>query len=556
MVLDKKASQPAEQRSIAIRLSKSDVLFIAVVTLLLLIVTSTPTVWAYVTPPPDKWFSGVVDNVHDTAQYWSWMRESATRLFIDNRLTAEPNPPVFLNLHWWLVGRFAAVAGISIDAAYQVFRVLSVVFLVLMNYAWCAWVFTSLARRRFAFLFSSLAAGLGWIWVALKPFTGDLLFPRDVHNTLGNSFYTMVSSPGLTVSAALTLLTLMVALRGLAQRKLGVCIVAGLLSLFLGAGHPYDLVTVWGVLGVTALLFLLRDGFSWRTVSCATVVVLVSAPAAAYWAWISSSANPTWQQALAQYDNLGIFTPDPLHLIVYLGLPLVLGFIGLKGTLPLRGQSHLQLAVKAWFCTTLVLIYLPFKFQVTLLTGYHVPLAIMTTYALFDHIMPWLSARLSSARSQNWVRWLPALVILAVLPSNVYLFGWRMIDLSRYKLPYYLSRDDVAAMAWLSDRDAENAVVMSAFTTGQYLPGFTGQRAFLSNAVMTLDFYRKYDLSSAFYSPQSPDVNRARVIRDYGIRYVYVGDAERELGAYNFDRSALFSPVFKTGDVTIYETRR
>ena len=70
--------------------SLAEARFVCVLALVLLAVTSVPSAFGYLTAPTDKWFSGIVDNVHDTAQYLSWMRESAHQLFVENKLTSEP----------------------------------------------------------------------------------------------------------------------------------------------------------------------------------------------------------------------------------------------------------------------------------------------------------------------------------------------------------------------------------------------------------------------------------------------------------------------------------
>ena len=41
----------------------------------IVIVTSIPFAYAYLTTPPDKQFMGIMVNVPDHAQYFSWMRE-------------------------------------------------------------------------------------------------------------------------------------------------------------------------------------------------------------------------------------------------------------------------------------------------------------------------------------------------------------------------------------------------------------------------------------------------------------------------------------------------
>jgi hypothetical protein len=552
--------KPAASRLIATRASEWR--FVILVILGLLVVTSIPYVYGYLTAPTDLWFSGVIYNVHDTAQYLSWMRESGHRLFIDNKLTSEPNEAVFLNLHWWIPGRLAAITGLSLTQVYQIFRVCAVPLLTVATYAFCALLFEDLFRRRFAFLLSILTSGLGWVWVVRKQFTGHLSFPLDVYTTPGNSFYVMMVSPPQAFAAALTLVILLLAVLGVQRKRFWLSVAAALSSLFLGLGHIYDLVTVWAVLAVFGLLLTLRDGWSWATFWRLFVVVLLSAPAAAYYGYVSSSASPVWQQALAQYDNLGVFTPGPAHLLILLGLTFLLAWLGFfSGMRSWRVQSDLRLFIKGWFLVTLVLVYLPLHFQVMLLTGYQLPMAVLATVGLFDHILPWIQDRLSHTRwrhllTREWfTRVIPTLVLLAVIPTNLYLLAWRAVDLNRHDYPYYLHRDDVAAMHWLDEHTAPDDVVLSSFTIGHYIPGLAGNRAFLANAVMTMDFNHKREMTDAFFDAATPDDERLAMTQKYGIRYVFSGPAERRLGDYDPATAPWLALAFSTPQVDVYSVQ-
>jgi len=534
----------------------------AVVALCLLVVTSIPVAYGYLTTPPDKWFSGVVYNVHDTGQYFSWMRESGDALFIENRLTSEPNRPIYLNLHWWIPGRLAALAGLSLPQVYQLFRLFSIPLATAALFLFCTRLFRDRSRRRFAFLLTILTSGLGWVWVvekyAVSPHTLD--FPRDVYTLAGNSVWVMTAAPHLTFALAVTLFTLLLALEGHLRRRWTWSVGAGLMALFLGMGHIYDLVTVWAVLGVFGLLVTLRDGWSWPTFWRLAAVVLISAPSALYWGWVSSDANPMWKQALAQYDNLGVFTPDPVHLLILLGLPFITALATFDGLVPLRPQRDRRLFIKGWFGITLLLIYLPFRFRIMLLTGYQLPMAVLATWGLFDHILPWLQERarnlyagLASVLSrERLARWVPVLFLLAVLPTNLYLVAWRVVDLSRHDYPYYLHRDDLAALRWLAENTDPDDVVLSSFTIGHYIPGFAGNRPFLANSVMTMDSHHKQEMMEAFFDLATPDRERKTLLRQYGIRYLFYGPAERALGGYDPASSPLFEEEFSCGRVRVY----
>ncbi|MBN1178448.1 MAG: hypothetical protein JXD18_04500 [Anaerolineae bacterium] len=528
---------------------------VAGVSVLLLVVTSIPLLFGYLTTPSDRWFSGVVYNVHDTAQYFSWMRESGHAVLIENRLTSEPNEPIYFNLHWWLPGRLAALLGLSLVQIYQLFRCVSIPLGTGVIFAFAARLFPERSHRWFAFLLALFTSGLGWIWVVkkylLSPHTLD--FPRDVYALPGNTFWVMTAAPHLTFALALTLLTLLLSFEGY-RRGRWWPFAAGWVALFLGMGHIYDLVTVWGVLAVFGVLVTLRDGWSWRVLWRLGLVVLVSAPAPLYWGWVSSGAHPIWQQALAQYDNLGVHTPDPLHLLVLLGLTFLVAAGTFDGVVPLRSQSDERLLIKSWFGISLLLIYLPLRFQSMLLTGYQWPIAVLTTWGLFERMMPWLRDRLSRTKVPvSRVRVVPAIFLLAVLPTNLYLLSWRLFDLNRHGYPYYLARGDLAAMEWLEANGDPDDVVLSSFSIGHYIPGFTGLRPFLANSVMTMDSHDRAQMLEAFFDDATSDEERAVLLREYRIRYLFYGPAERALGAFDPYHSALFREVYANDSTHILE---
>ena len=525
----------------------AEVRLVVGVLLALWVVSFLPTLYGYLSCPPDRWFSGVVYNMHDTAQYLSWVREASTSLFTDNKLTAEPTPAVFVNLHWWLPGRLASWVGMGFGSMYQLYRLIAVALLVGVNYLFAARLFADRTRRWFAFLLSLVGSGLGWVWVALKYATGGAapFFPLDIYTTPGNGFWVMVASPHLTLAAALTAGVLLLALQAVERDRLGWALGAGGLALFLGLGHIYDLVTVWAVLALFGLLLVLRDGRFWRTLLLLGVVVALSAPAPLYWGWVSS--HPAWAQALAQYDNLGVFTPEPPHLLILLGVPFLLAVATFDGWVPLRVQRRQWLLTKSWFALVPLLVYLPLHFQVMLLTGYTVPVAALATRGLFDHVLPWLAAR-----GERLARWTPVAFLLLAALTNVYLFGWRFVELSRHDYPFYLHRDEVEAMAWLEAETPPDEVVLSSFVVGHFIPGLAGDRVFLGNAVMTLDFNRKRELVRAFFGDGMTDAERAALLRQYDVRYVFYGPAERALGGYDPEQAPFLEPVYSSGEVVVY----
>jgi hypothetical protein len=433
----------------------------------------------------------------------------------------------------------------------------AVALLVIVNYVFAAHLFAGRRRRRFAFLLSLVGAGLGWIWIVLKYATRGAapFFPVDIYTTPGNNLWVMIASPHLTLAAGLTAAVLLLALWAVEWKRTSLALAASGVALFLGLGHIYDLVTVWGVLGLFGLLRILRPPVERNTLWDRAretlplgMIVLLSAPAAVYWGWVSSDAHPAWQEALAQYDNLGVFTPSPPHLLLLLGVPFLLALLGFLRRPFLRGRPDRWLLVRVWFVLVPFLVYLPLHFQIMLLTGYSLPVAALATRGLFDRVLPWLARR-----SRRWTRVVPAAFLVLAALTNLYLWAWRFVELRRHTYPFYLHRDEVAALAWLERNTPPDEVVLSSFVVGHFLPGMSGDRSFLGNAVMTMDYNRKVDLVQGFFDGGLDDEERAALLQEYGVRYVFHGPAERALGGYDPAASPLFTPVFRGEEVVVYE---
>ena len=98
-------------------------LFVLGFVLLLLLITAVPYVYGYLSAPEGRVFQGIVFNVADITQYWSWMRDHRTALMVPNRMTPEPNDPALFNTLWLVLGQIQQVTGWSEPIMYQILRI-------------------------------------------------------------------------------------------------------------------------------------------------------------------------------------------------------------------------------------------------------------------------------------------------------------------------------------------------------------------------------------------------------------------------------------------------
>ncbi len=546
------------------RISKHEWRFVALVTFGILALTALPYAYAALSVPPDKHFMGFILNTSDHAQYLWWYRGFQDAWLISNRQTPEPNPAVFFNLLWFVLARFGRLTGLDYRWVYQVFRVLTAAFLLPMLYLWCARVFEEHAHRKTAFLALTLGAGLGWVQIVLKYtlWHGELHYPLGVYLAEGNFFLNLMAYPHFAEAAAFILLIFHLLLRGEESDSLRYAWGAALAAFLLGWQHTYDLILVWGVSGLYALVrWMQTRRFPRYWFKALLIVGLISSPGALY-SVLLTTRNPIWKEVLAQFGNAGVFTPNPLQMFIPLGFALPLGLAGalttLRGVAQPRGtvapkKSRLHTFLVVWFFGGWALTYIPADFQIHMINSWQVPVILLGVRFWYEKIHPRMARRWRVMDS-------PALagvvLVTALVPTNGYIFLWRFLDLHRYNYPYFLHQGEFAAMQWLDENAAPDAIVLSAYEPGRYIPGISGRTAFLSHWAQTVDFYAKRDFVADFFRPETADSRRREVLAQFSVDYVLYGPAERALGAYDPAQSPWLCRVFAAEGVQVYAVCR
>lgn len=536
--------------------------FVTLVIIGVLIVTTLPYFYAYLTTPPDKQFMGIMLDVPDHAQYFSWMRELSTANLSANKLTPEPNAPVFFNLLWWGMGRLGRLFNLDFAGMYQVLRLAAGTLFLLLAYRVCAWFLEDRRMRRIAFLVITLTSGFGWVLVLLK-YTlahGELLYPLDVFIAEGNTFLDILGYPHF-VAAALYIFIFYLVWRGQVKEKLGYAVAAGLVAQFLGWQHAYDLTLVYGILGGYTLLTFLRDRRLPAYLIKSDLIIGMLSFLPALYSVILTRADPLWKEVLAQFSNAGVFTPNLLHLPILLGFAFLLAVFTVIKDNPFRlqGVSDKDLFLRSWFWSNFLLIYIPTDFQIHMLNGWQVPIAILAVQGLFHYVKPGVEKILNKwtlhLSSESLKRFLGIGIIVIILPTNIYLWTWRFVDLSRHDYPYYLNKDEISALNWLDKNASPDSVVLSSLTIGEYIPAMTGAHAFLAHWAQTVDFYGKTNMVNEFFASGTSDSRRQQILAQYHVNYVFYGPAEKALGGYQPGGSNYLELVFSAPAGKVYAVR-
>ncbi len=561
------ATHPPAASSNTARVTTSEWRFVLGVITAVLVFTSLPFAYAYLSAPPDKQFMGIMLDVPDHGQYFSWMRELTTAPLSSNKLTPEPNQPIFFNLLWFGLGRIGGLLGLNYDVMYQAMRVVGVVAFLLLAYRICAWFFDEVTQRSAAFLIITFTAGFGWVLVILKYVLGldEPPLPLNLYVAESNTFHGILGYPHF-IAALLYVFVFDLVLRGQAKSQLRYAIYAGLWALFLGWQHAYDLVLVYAILGAYIALTFLRDrALPGYLIKSFIIIGFISWWPALYSA-VLTKLDPVWKEVLAQFGNAGVYTPNLFQLPILLGPAFLVALFAAVSMLikqKLNWENKWLFAL-GWFFVQFPLVYLPVDFQIHMLNGWQIPIALLAVYGIYqkttrlgsrDGGRQTAMSRLSSAVRRLSPRTLCIVLLITLLPTNLYLWAWRFIDLRRHEYPFYLHKTELAAMHWIEQQPDPDAVILSSLTTGQYLPMFTGKPAYLAHWAQTLRFFEKRKNVQAFFATEITDPQRQRLLQQHNVRYVFFGPAERELGGYNPATSSFLKLVFETPDVKVFEVR-
>jgi hypothetical protein len=548
---------PATRASTAL-FTRREWLHVGVFILFILALTVLPYLFAYRAAPPDKHFMGIMVNIPDHFQYLSWMRESQTQMLVPNQMTPEDSQPLLFNFLWWTLGRIELLTGIDYAGLYQITRLLAGAFVMAATYFFCGVVFQNRTKRWIAFLVGVVGGGLGYIWVIEKYLTGNEI-PLDKSFTLftsePNTFFNVLAFPHFSIAAGLIAVIFGLVLLGQRSQSLRYAFAAAAVSLLLSVQHAYDMFIIYPVIGLFALFVWTRDRkFPMYLFKLGLIVVLVSMWPALQ-AFYITTADPVMKGVLAQFDNAGAFTPAPYLLPFLMGFAWLLAIWALDIRTPWKDRDDTHLFILAWFLSHFVLVYLPMDFQIHMLSGWQIVTGVLATIGLYTRVLPWLQKRFPKRSREQLARIAGVGLILLVIPVNVYLIGWRFIDLRRFEVPFFMPNDTIAAYDYLDTQVQSDDVVLSSLNNGQFVPALTGARAYLAHWAQTLDFYGKRDNVEAFFNPATDDAQRQAILNEFGVDYVIYTPEEQALGAFDPASVPYLENVFSSGSATVYAVK-
>jgi hypothetical protein len=497
----------------------------------------------------DNWrFMGALHQYHHTAAYLTRAQQGYTGDWLVHlRYTPDAHPSALIQPLYPVLGHLARLSTISVTAIFHATRLFAAFWMYAALYQLGASIWTKIRTRRIFFLIVALGSGWGWISAVI---TGGVQSPDLIYASPYPFFSTLVSVHEPLAIGALAILAsiLISALRPGHQESPGmrngglVVILMGVAVIFL---VPQSLAILLAalLLSVIAVCWQQRrydvDAVRWFTWLLIPVL-----PVAAYY-WVILRNNPVvmdWVQQSSQP------VPDPIALVIGLGLPLLIALPGFFRALR-RFERDGDQFMLLWFVLMLVALYLPLSLGPSAITGLMIPVAYFATRAAEDTWLPLLPRR-RRLWGYGIVLALMSLSHVVVLLGPIApIFGEQTDPEGMLLEPGY-----VEAFRWLRLTVHPDDVILAApDDVSAWIPFWTGGRTVYGHEDETYHASERYALARAWYGavdPSDPVCDKMLNNPDFFVYFVLDGPRERAYGPGACMDDLRFAASF--GSVTIY----
>ena len=522
--------------------------------------TCLPYLYGLLICPEGAYYSGFLSNPDEHNVYLAYMKQAQEgALFLIDPFTSEPQQGRVINLFFLVLGRSAGLKHIPLPLEYHLARIVSGWLLLMAVYCLGAQALNSVWARRLALALAAFASGFGWLYHAGpgQPHPIDygpgLVMPEAI------TLLTLLLNPLFCFSVFLMISAIGLGAHALSSGSLRSAALAGLAAFVLGNIHTYDVIPVAVVLGAYLVLLIATRRAALRTLALAGIIALIAAPSLLYQLWLLKGGEVT---LAIKASETPVPSPQPIFLVRGLGLPLLLGLLGLW-RVARRGSSDGARLLALWLVLGLGLVYLPVPFQRKLAEGIQLPAVILAVVAIEPVLAP-LRARA-----------LLGLALVAVaLPSNLLYLRRAAHDLetnnsayvANFMPPLYLREDQRAALTWLDVHASFADIVLCNSFLGSYAPSLAGARVYLGHWAETLRFPDKLANFASFLRAGAPEATKRELVTSKGVRYVLrdrsvydevslLSPEGTPLPAFDLDRAPWLERVWSSGQVTVYRTR-
>lgn len=529
-------------------IARSEWVWVARWVLLLTLAMNLPYLVGYLlTPKGYRFLFLSTVNTADFHTYFAWAEQARQgHLFFRNLYTPEADARVVFHPLFYLVGRVAALCGLSVSTVFHAVRVVGGAGLLFFLYRLGAFLFDGLGPRRLFFWFATVTSGLGGYLtllrvIRLEHFLSDRV-PADIHIPEAFTLWSAALSPLFSLSI---LLMLLVACRWLLFLERGDARLLRLgfaLLLLLPFVHPYDLFIIGPLIFCHALWETLRRR-SLRPLLASLGLLSGLAPYVGYALFVLWKAP-----RLADWVEAPRLSP-PIYFYLLGAFFLLLPALFAVGRPKLSRPRFSFFFI--WACLSLLLAYLPLPFQRRLVEGWQLALAVLALLGLerLTGALPSLAlSPVGLKRPHRLYLILSAFSLISILTTDIKVYAARVF-------PFHLSAAYWRAFEFLSHHAPLEGGVLSSFPIGSFIPAYTGRFVYLGHQDQSLNRPEREQRLIWFFSPRPTCQERADFMRRHRLRFLFFSPYEGELGPFNPSACPQFERVFSEGEASLFRLR-
>lgn len=512
---------------------------------------SLPYLYGYWTCGEDEVFMGFVGRGTNAASsYFAFSRQVVEgHTLMTNLYTPEPCPRIYFHPEWWFIGWFARTTGLSLTTVFHIERGTAVLAFFAAIYYLLAAVFVQRSERRAVTLLVVFGAGLGWVVYGTNfTFGATLDWPLDLKGV--TIFGYLINKPHFIRAGIFAALFAGFFIRGVCADRSRYFILAGLAGTAHGIMRPFHIADTLLFLLAYPFLFSIHqralDGRACRNSALALGFFL---PTIAWYTYIGLT-NPLGLSpaAFRQAELL-------LRNVLWLGLPLaaILIHVSLRGLDSMTNAPKESILIGIWLAVSMAVIN-AFPYYKWAHESFF-PFVLAPPILFARHTWPVLcqtAARVCSSRLTKPA--LVAFVVIAVIPSNVFVYAKFFYDLHHPDPPwqYYLPKPVLESIGWLQDNAPAESVILASHDTTQFIPRFADLKVVTGQDVMTVNYAWNNENVSRFFASSGDDGFKRWLCTLWGVDYILYGPAERHPNGCHPEDYPWMTPVFDSGDAKVY----
>lgn len=488
-------------------ISRSEIRWVAILTLLVTSLTALPYIYAQVAAPAGYTFGGVMINPEDGNTYLAKIREGYDGDWLYRSVYSPDNEPAILGHNLYLlIGQFARLIQLPIIWAYHLARILAGSLLLVAAYWLAAEITPNIQARRWAWAIAAFGSGLG-IVIQLLGLSQNGFVPPDFYQPQSNIFYSILTNPHFPLTTAFEILAVLWVFKPPFAKwpeglNLGLIVTLGI---GLAIMAPYLVPVVILVTGVGLLAawpvgpkIWVRFGVLGAAMTSIVIIYL----------W-QLNYNPAMAAWLGQVKAV---SPPLIQTLFGFGIWLPLALTGAWQVWQSENKSsrHFTIILLAWIVVGLTSMYSPSFTQGRFVSGIFAPIAILAGVGVH-----WLLNFTQGLRQK-----LLLLIIVGLgFNSNVIIVGVTFTAPRQKPDTMYLTNDEMAMFDWLDSRTSDADVVLANQRLGNFVPAWTNARVVYGHNLETSQATLRQAEVDAYYQ-QGADLN---LLHKYNVAFVIGG---------------------------------